>query len=134
TVVPGRAGVAKFILECNYLQALEGDCDTAHAVYLHRGNNGEGVAAPREDPSPEFEVERTWCGLRAAAFRRIGEDGINVRISTFTMPCIGSVPVGKSRDGKLDGFQVVYQVPSDDYRTCRYNIRFQRSLPISGVE
>jgi phthalate 4,5-dioxygenase oxygenase subunit len=119
--------VTKFFLECNYLQALEGDCDTSHTAFLHRGNRGGGVEAPREDPTPVFEIEDTWCGLRTAAIRRIGSDKQNVRVSTFAMPVIGSVPIGKTINGRLDGFLAVYQVPADDYTTWRYNFRFKRS-------
>ncbi len=38
TVPPDYVGVTKFFIECNYLQALEGDCDTSHVGYLHLGN------------------------------------------------------------------------------------------------
>lgn len=47
------------------------------------------------------------------------------------MPFIGSVPAGKKINGKLDGFLAVYQTPSDDTHTWRYNFRFQRSEPTS---
>jgi phthalate 4,5-dioxygenase len=127
TVPSENVIVTKFFLECNYLQALEGDCDTSHTVFLHRGNRGGGVEAPREDPTPVFEIEDTWCGLRAAAIRRVGSDQQNVRVSTFAMPVIGSVPIGKTINGRLDGFLAVYQVPADDYTTWRYNFRFKRS-------
>ena len=126
--------VTKFFLDCNYLQALEGDCDTSHTTFLHRGNRGGGVLAPKEDPAPAFEIEHTWCGLRAAATRRVGSDKQNVRVSTFVMPVIGSVPIGKTINGKLDGFLAVYQIPSDDHTTWRYNFRFKRSEPMTADE
>jgi hypothetical protein len=47
------------------------------------------------------------------------------------MPFIGNVARGKEVAGKLDGFLAVYQVPSDDYCTWRYNFRFKRSEPMS---
>ncbi len=125
--------VTKFFLECNYFQALEGDCDTSHTAYLHRGNLGGGLV-PVEDPSPGFEIEDTWCGIRAPATRRVVPGRKNVRVSTFAMPFIGNVPVGKYIDGKLDGFLVVYQVPSDDFCTWRYNFRFKRSEPMTEQE
>ena len=133
TVSPAHIGVTKFALECNYLQALEGDCDTSHAAYLHRGNNGEGLVFTG-DGAPRFEIEPTWCGLRAAAIRDLAEGGTYVRVSTFAMPFIGSVARGKMIDGKLDGFLVVYQVPADDEHTWRYNFRFKRSEPMTPEE
>jgi phenylpropionate dioxygenase-like ring-hydroxylating dioxygenase large terminal subunit len=133
TVPPPHVGVTKFALECNYLQALEGDCDTSHSAYLHRGNNGEGLVFTG-DGAPRFEIEPTWCGLRAAAIRDLAEGGTYVRVSTFAMPFIGSVARGKMIAGKLDGFLVVYQVPADDTRTWRYNFRFKRSEPMTEAE
>jgi hypothetical protein len=50
------------------------------------------------------------------------------------MPIIGSVPIGKMINGKLDGFLAVYQVPADDYTTWRYNFRFKRSEPMTPEE
>jgi len=132
-VPPSHVVVTKFFLECNYFQALEGDCDTSHTAYLHRGNHGEGLAL-QEDPSPRFEIDTTWCGLRAPASRRVEPDKVNVRVSTFAMPFIGSVPIGKYINGKLDGFLAVYQVPSDDTYTWRYNFRFKRSEPMTEQE
>jgi len=129
TIEPANIGVTKFILESNYLQALEGDCDTSHTAFLHRGNSGEGIEKPTEN-APTFEIERTWCGLRAAALRPVDGDQVNVRVSTFAMPFIGNVPVGTWVNGKLDGYLVVYQVPMDDYTTARYNFRFKRSEPL----
>ncbi len=132
-VPPSHVVVTKFFLECNYFQALEGDCDTSHTAYLHRGNRGGGLAL-QEDPSPRFEIDTTWCGIRSPAARRVEPDQENVRVSTFAMPFIGSVPVGKYINGKLDGFLVVYQVPSDDTCTWRYNFRFKRSEPMTKEE
>ena len=132
-VPPSHVVVTKFFLECNYFQALEGDCDTSHTAYLHRGNRGGGLAL-QEDPSPRFEIDTTWCGIRSPAARRVEPDQENVRVSTFAMPFIGSIPVGKYINGKLDGFLVVYQVPSDDTCTWRYNFRFKRSEPMTKEE
>ena len=145
TLPAPHVGVTKFGLDCNYLQALEGDCDTSHTAYLHRGNNGEGLAAPTDSP-PSFEIERTWCGLRAAALRTArpdksgrpdasGRDHRYVRVSTFAMPFIGNVARGPmTSEGKLDGFLCVYQVPADDHHTWRYNFRFRRSSPVEPGE
>jgi phthalate 4,5-dioxygenase len=129
-----RVQTTKFELDCNYLQALEGDCDTSHAAYLHRGNDGGGIEQPLEDGAPRFEIERTWCGLRAAAIREAGRDQQHVMVSTFCMPFIGNVGRGPIVDGKLDGYLVVYQVPADDVATHRYNVRFKRSQPAAPGE
>ena len=123
--------IAKSQLECNYLQGLEGDCDSAHLNFLHRMFKPD---ARREflslaDRSPEFEFDELDFGLRAAAIRRMDDGATYARISHFVMPCIGAVPVGSMVDGKLDGFKAVYQVPADDYNTWRYDFFFKWSRP-----
>lgn len=123
-----HVGVTKFLLDCNYLQALEGDCDTSHASYLHRGNSG-GLATP-EDVAPLYTVEPTWCGLKATALRQAG-DRVTSAVGTFGMPFVATVATGQFRDGEMDGYLAVYQVPADDEHTTRYNFRFLTSGPIS---
>jgi hypothetical protein len=81
-----------------------------------------------------YETEETPFGLRVVVTRKIDDQMKNVRVSTFVMPFIGCVPVGKMVNGKLDGFLVVYQTPSDDYHTTRYNFRFKRSEALSNEE
>ena len=41
--------VTKFELECNYLQAMEGDFDPAHARFLHSAIEGGGIRRQRND-------------------------------------------------------------------------------------
>jgi hypothetical protein len=129
------------LLGCNYLQAIEGDCDTAHVAYLHRGNRGDDLAPRRTSSFEESpfgttnplttRVRETACGLKCVDTRKLPGGKIDVRTSTFALPCIGSVPVARMKDGVLAGFQVVYQVPMDDYHTARYNFRFKRTDPIA---
>jgi phenylpropionate dioxygenase-like ring-hydroxylating dioxygenase large terminal subunit len=148
TVPAGQVTVNKFYLECNYLQSLEGDCDPAHLPFLHlgkylRAENEESInrgplSAPELDHQRiipmGYETEETPFGLRVVVTRKIDDQMKNVRVSTFVMPFIGCVPVGKMVNGKLDGFLVVYQTPSDDYHTTRYNFRFKRSEALSNEE
>src|SRR5581483_7234761 len=118
--------IAKSQLECNYLQALDGDCDSAHLNYLHKTFQPDGRhnALRHEDQAPTFEIEETDFGFRVAAIRKIGAQRY-VRVSQFVMPFIGCVPVGREVGGRLDGFKAVYQVPADDYTTWRYDFFFK---------
>ncbi len=125
--------VAKSFLECNYLQGLEGDCDSAHLNFLHKMFKPD---ARREffnlvDQSPDFEFDEIDGGVRAAAIRKIAGGATYARISHFIMPFIGAVPVGSMVGGKLDGFKAVYQVPADDHNTWRYDFFFKWSRPFS---
>jgi phenylpropionate dioxygenase-like ring-hydroxylating dioxygenase large terminal subunit len=125
--------IAKSLLECNYLQALDGDCDSSHLNYLHRIFNPDGKHSflRYEDQAPKFEIDEMDFGFRVAAIRKVGPDRHYVRLSHFVMPFIGCVPVGREIDGKLDGFKAVYQVPADDHNTWRYDFFFKWSKPMT---
>ncbi len=125
--------IAKSFLECNYLQGLEGDCDSAHLNFLHKMFKPD---ARREflnllDQAPDFEFDELDCGVRAAAIRRLDTGATYARVSHFIMPFIGAVPVGSMVDGRLDGFKAVYQVPADNQNTWRYDFFFKWSRPFS---
>jgi phthalate 4,5-dioxygenase oxygenase subunit len=124
--------IAKSLLECNYLQALDGDCDSSHLNFLHRmfkPDERRGFLA--HDQAPEFEIDEMDFGFRVAAIRKTAPDRNYVRISHFVMPFIGCVPVGREVDGKLDGFKAVYQVPADNGKTWRYDFFFKWSRPMT---
>jgi phenylpropionate dioxygenase-like ring-hydroxylating dioxygenase large terminal subunit len=123
--------IAKSLLECNYLQGLEGDCDSAHLNFLHRMFKPD---ARREflnisDQAPDFEFDDMPFGVRAAAIRRMNGGATYARVSHFVMPFIGAVPVGSMVDNRLDGFKAVYQVPADDHNSWRYDCFFKWSRP-----
>src|ERR1043166_6110409 len=124
--------IAKSLLECNYLQALDGDCDSSHLNFLHRMfKPDERRSFLVHDQAPEFEIDEMEFGFRVAAIRKTEPDRNYVRISHFVMPFIGCVPVGREIDGKLDGFKAVYQVPADDGTTWRYYFFFKWSRPMT---
>jgi len=125
--------IAKSLLECNYLQALDGDCDSSHLNFLHKifKPDGRHGFLRYEDQSPDFEIDQMEFGFRVAAIRKIAPDKRYVRLSQFVMPFIGCVPVGREVDGKLDGFKAVYQVPADDHHTWRYDFFFKWSKPMT---
>ena len=45
--------VTKFIEQCNYLQAMEGDYDPSHARFLHSTLDGKATLAPWTNPNPQ---------------------------------------------------------------------------------
>jgi hypothetical protein len=94
-------GVTKFFLECNYLQALEGDCDSAHAPFLHRGNRGGGLLASR-GLTVSYEIREKWFGVKAAAVRPVGSAQKHIRVHSFAMPFIACVPTAFLVNGKPD--------------------------------
>ena len=85
--------VTKVWQECNWLQALEGGIDTAHAPILHR-RISETTTRPgisintnlvKGEP-PRLEVDRTDYGYRYAGIRDIGDKGNLIRGYHYVMP------------------------------------------------
>jgi phthalate 4,5-dioxygenase len=85
--------VTKSLLECNFLQGVEGECDSSHLSFLHR-EFGEGgrQALYQADTAPVYEVEETDFGLRLIASRKARDGGMYVRVSSFVMPVSVWVP------------------------------------------
>ena len=135
TQVPvNQTYVTKCLLECNYLQGLEGECDSSHLSLLHQSfAPGPARAIWRLDMAPVYETEETDFGVRLIAIRKAPPDRQYVRFSSLVMPVYGCVPAGRG-PGELDGFEVHTYVPFDDTRTWRYDIGFRRSRPVTEEE
>jgi phthalate 4,5-dioxygenase oxygenase subunit len=126
--------VTKCLLECNYLQGLEGECDSSHLSLLHQTfAPGPARAIWRLDSAPFYETEETDFGVRLVATRRAAPDQQYVRFSSFVMPVFGCVPAGRG-PGELDGFEIHMYVPFDDTRAWRYDLGFRRSRPVEEEE
>lgn len=109
--------VTKAVLECNYLQGLEGECDSAHLSFLHRDFSRDGrQALYATDSAPEYETEDTDFGVRLIATRRAGPDRNYVRVSSFVMPVSCWVPARNK--------EVHFYVPIDDTRSWRFDFGF----------
>jgi phenylpropionate dioxygenase-like ring-hydroxylating dioxygenase large terminal subunit len=139
---PEHRYLQKVFMECNYLQALEGDIDPAHLSFLHLsgqrrpmarkgmvpgGNKSAGVLH-RGDPRPRLESERTDFGVRNYAIRDAGDGARYVRINNFIMPNkIGSI----GNEGRIgEGYTIHWHVPVDDESHVRFDIFFNRVRPI----
>jgi phthalate 4,5-dioxygenase len=125
--------VVKFKNECNYLQALEGDCDHPHTTYLHR--RGDGLPEP-EDTAPTFEVEHTFWGVRAVTYRMEQQQTRKrVRTNLFAYPFIGLIggfAGSASPTEQMKNIHPIYQVPADDYNTTRYDMVVNLNKPHDG--
>ncbi len=85
--------VTKNIQECNWLQALEGGIDSAHATILHRTLRpdttyaGLRIDSPQvQGRPPDLEVDVTDYGYRYVGIRSLGDEGNHVRAYHFVMP------------------------------------------------
>ncbi len=120
---------SKYWMESNWLQGVEGDCDSSHQGWLHRRAGAFNTVGNTLEPKPghvealTFEIETGPWFVKGAATRYIGEGIKYVRTNVFIPPCIGIPPGGPDENGIASGwFHVVYQVPVDDYNSLRFDI------------
>lgn len=126
--------VTKCLLECNYLQGLEGECDSSHLSFLHRAfTNERNQSLYKSDTAPVYETEETDFGVRLIATRNFADNQRYVRFSAFVMPVYGCVPAGRPTN-ELDGYEIHTYVPADDIHCWRYDIGFRRTRPVQEDE
>src|SRR5215471_14475337 len=96
----GQYTLGIFQRECNYMQALEGDIDTGHTVFLHTGHltikdapSGSWGYAALADRAPHYRAVDTNVGTMYTAYRPAGED-IYYRIAQFLFPFYTMIPTG----------------------------------------
>lgn len=126
--------VTKSLLECNWLQGLEGEVDAAHTSFLHSqfGNGNPDLTFTEVDRVPRYEIETTDFGLRLAAHRAAGPDRTYTRVTTYILPLSCGVAVGSvNAQGALDGHETHFYVPIDERHSWRYDFGFRRTNPIT---
>ena len=142
---PEHLYLQKVYMECNYLQALEGDLDPAHISHLHRslerrpllrkepravpGSDKSAASFLRGDPRPRLEAERTDFGVRNYAIRTAGDGQRYVRVTNFIMPNKVAVVGNEGRVG--EGYSIHWHVPIDDANHVRFDIFFNRDRPVA---
>jgi nitrite reductase/ring-hydroxylating ferredoxin subunit len=125
-VPPTHLRVSKTFEDCNYLQALEGGIDNAHASFVHNEKLGDDSLVRNRDRVPKLEVRSAPYGMSSINTRDLGEHGKYVRVMHFVMPAqqmrggltkwsideVGYLP-------RLDGH---IWLPIDDEHTFTYNM------------
>ncbi|HEY7066590.1 MAG TPA: Rieske 2Fe-2S domain-containing protein [Chloroflexota bacterium] len=122
-LAPEHVYVTKCLQECNYLQGLEGECDSSHLSLLHRDFLLSGQQALYQaDSAPIYETEDTDFGVRLIALRNAPPDQTYVRISSFVLPShcwiYARVP------------EVHFYVPADDTHSWRYDLGMILDRPV----
>ena len=128
----GDVMATKQVSYCNWVQAMEGNIDTAHISHLHQWNDidkipDDGSDKPgypsnamswkfwRHDRAPRLELHETWYGYRYAGIRTTPNGHTHVRVTAYILPystLVASIPWNQ-RHGMF--------VPMDDHRTARYS-------------
>ena len=124
-----RVALSMRIQECNWLQALEGEIDSAHAAILHGRVDEAGVInqwRQAQDLMPKFECELHGAGVNIAARRKAGDGQEYIRVNQFLMPFWTLVPPQKQFP-ELSGHA---WVPVDDEHTLCLMFSYHPSEPL----
>jgi phthalate 4,5-dioxygenase len=96
--LPGSRAIA-YSRDCNWLQGLEGDIDTAHIGFLHFGSDSPDDEMPGtfryytlKDRAPRYAVLDTSYGTMYGAYRPAGPGQCYSRIAQFLFPFFISRP------------------------------------------
>jgi nitrite reductase/ring-hydroxylating ferredoxin subunit len=113
-----HVAASKSLQDCNYLQGVEGECDSSHLAFLHRSFAG---ADPRGDllrrPISEYTIEEADFGLRLVAVRDLGEGRSYVRVSSIALPTDCWIPGATP--------SVHSYIPIDDTHSWRFNLNYR---------
>jgi nitrite reductase/ring-hydroxylating ferredoxin subunit len=133
----------KLYSSCNFVQAMEGNLDTAHISFLHRnfedltvaddGSDKPGFPTPlmstrirSQARDPRVEVLNTPHGLRYVGLRTTPNGHTHARMTVFVMPVmtfVAAIPFG----GSCGMF-----VPIDDEQCWRYQVKVHANEGIPG--
>ena len=126
------------LVECNWLQTLEGDVDTAHVSFLHRPlEPGKALKLARfvdnfsdyvsKDRSPTLTVKETDYGFVYGGRRVGGENDFYWRFSHWLAPSTSETPGSAERPGRI-------VVPIDDHNTTSFAFVWNPHRPLSAEE
>jgi phenylpropionate dioxygenase-like ring-hydroxylating dioxygenase large terminal subunit len=105
--------MSRSVQECNWLQALEGNIDPEHVLYLHRGDlfaepHFDGIG----DHNPVYDVRETGFGIVNGVRRNAANDQYYWRVNPWVLPCYIGVAVRYG--GPVHGR---FWIPMDDENT-----------------
>jgi phthalate 4,5-dioxygenase len=134
---PEKYYVSKFLADGNYLQSIEGECDSGHVGFLHRFINSDIVSAGSTGgqnyvsriPHITWRIDETDYGLMMAAERDLGDGRVNLRANLFMMP--HTVPIATVRGVTMTSH---IRVPIDDESTWLYRPRWNPSRALTDDE
>ena len=141
-VPAGQRYATKYLLDCNYMQAMEGDLDSSHLSFLHSTIDPDDnwlatnpvfgqplVNNVWRDRVPRFTVLETEAGLTFAARRNGGPEDYYWRITQWLMPTFSLIPTDEP-----GAMQCNARVPRDDGSSWFFRIRWRGEAPLSAEE
>ncbi|MFN0070324.1 MAG: Rieske 2Fe-2S domain-containing protein [Chloroflexota bacterium] len=134
TLVPDdHRAVICWLAECNWLQALEGDIDTSHSMFLHRAMDPALMQSSRRfevmaDRSPRLATKHTDYGMAYGGRYNTHDGNYNWRVTQWLMP-FHTIIANKSWPVTGRAW-----VPIDDHHTAVFSYRFRPDRPMTEPE
>jgi len=123
------------VRECNWVQALEGDIDSAHSSFLHSVLRSEDLGGHHTDrytgDKPRFDVVDTDYGVMIGVRRQPDAQHFHWRISQFVMPIFTMFPPTGHGTETIPGH---IWIPIDDDNTLVWSFAWHPSRPIRDGE
>lgn len=137
TLPPENVFLARWLQRSNYAQGLEGELDSAHLSFLHRGLNPGGrmtpaLASVQNDGAPVLEVEATPYGMTYGARRLAGDDGYHWRTTNWLLPFYSLLASAARSPGRL--FTGRAWVPVDDEHVTTLHYIYCLDRPLGAEE
>jgi phenylpropionate dioxygenase-like ring-hydroxylating dioxygenase large terminal subunit len=137
-VAPEFVNVSKFNVEGNWVQALEGDVDSAHVGFLHKRlktlrdplNDTPEQRYQTFDKAPRWIIEPTDYGMVLAAQRNADEGTYYWRINQMMFPYYTFVATPLDRKSAL----VHIWVPTDDTHSDIWSVMWRVDRPMNQQE
>ena len=143
-VKPAHRNVAKFNLEGNWVQAMEGDVDSSHVPFLHSQLSSDSPPQYKsrffvgqqdgyyvgKDTAPRWIIQPNDVGMMIAARREADPDTYYWRINQVYFPYYTLVA------GALDQsmFLAHFWVPTDDHHTDIWTVYWCPESPLNDEE
>jgi phenylpropionate dioxygenase-like ring-hydroxylating dioxygenase large terminal subunit len=122
-----------FVRECNWMQALEGDIDSAHSSFLHSvlssdliGDQGTGLK--HTDRAPRFCLMDTDYGVKIGVERRASDEHSYWRITQFLIPIFTMFPPTGEQAEMVPGH---VWIPMDDETTLVWSVYWHPLRPVA---
>jgi phenylpropionate dioxygenase-like ring-hydroxylating dioxygenase large terminal subunit len=126
------------LCECNWLQALEGDVDTAHVSFLHRWLDPDTAPSPGQmvsgyrsyiarDTAPRLTVKETDYGFLYGGRRNVGSGRYYWRVTHWMAPTATLIPGSGSRAARI-------LTPIDDGHALSATLLYNPDGPLAEAE
>jgi phenylpropionate dioxygenase-like ring-hydroxylating dioxygenase large terminal subunit len=117
--------------DCNWLQAMDGELDTAHFGFLHAGHV-DPDDVPDTDPfyytitnrAPQYQVRDAAWGTQYAGYRAAGPGRTYWRFANYLFPCWAQAPNGEF----TSHMHARGWVPLDDHHTMFVFIWWKKAV------